>query len=118
VLVRIANVVEDDRPLLAEGMFVRALLPVGKPRPALLVPKDALVLGGPQPLVYVVAGDGRTVQPVLVEMAGAVDGRVAVRGSLAAGQRVVVRGNERLRPGAPVRDLGDPPAASAASSGN
>jgi len=117
VIVRIPNVVEGDRPLLAEGMFVRVLLPVGKPRPALLVPKDALVLGGPQPMVYVVAGEGRPVQPVPVEMEGAVDGRVAVRGTLQAGQRVVVRGNERLRPGAPVRDLGDPPP-SAAAPGN
>ena len=35
-----------------------------------------------------------------------IDGFVEVSGALAAGDRVVVRGSERLRPGVTVRDVG------------
>jgi multidrug efflux pump subunit AcrA (membrane-fusion protein) len=43
-----------------------------------------------------------TVRPVEVTLGTTVDGGVEVRGALAAGDLVVVRGNERLRPGATV----------------
>jgi multidrug efflux pump subunit AcrA (membrane-fusion protein) len=69
-----------------------------------LVPKDAVVLGGVTPLVYVVAPDpmdsSKTVaRPVPVRL-GVCDGEmIQVIGELAEGQAVVVKGNERLRPG-------------------
>lgn len=110
VRVRIENVIEDDRPLLMAGMFAQARMPVGEPVEALLVPTDALVLGGPQEVIQVVdhPDDGpATVRPVTVRTQ-TVDGeRIAVEGEgLKAGDLVVVEGNERLRPGQPVQIKG------------
>jgi HlyD family secretion protein len=91
-------------PLLKAGMYARVLLPTGAKQLTTLVPKDALVLGGPQPMVYIVAGaatDGTAGKavPVPVQI-GIADGRmIQVTGDVKAGQLVVVQGNERLRPG-------------------
>jgi len=103
VKVRIANPREGDRVLLKAGMFVTIHLPIGEARKALTVPKDALVLGGPAPIVYVVDAQSSKVRPVPVSIGIAVDGDVEVSGELVAGDLVVVRGNERLRPDQKVR---------------
>lgn len=104
VKVRVRNLISDDGPLLKSGMLARAMLPTGSRRLALLVSKDALVLGGPQPVVFVVdttsenarAGKARAVPVTL----GVAEGRlIQVKGELSPDQLVVVRGNERLRPG-------------------
>ncbi|MFM8494365.1 MAG: efflux RND transporter periplasmic adaptor subunit [Planctomycetia bacterium] len=103
VKVLLENRVVDGEPVLRGGLLARAWLPVGKTGPATVVPKDALVLGGGQPLIYVVdpataPGTG-TVRPVPVVLGAAVAGTVEIRGDLGPGQLVVTRGNERLRPG-------------------
>ena len=104
VKVRLKNVIGEDGPLLKAGMFATATLSVGATRKARLVAKDALVLGGPQTIVYVVtpekpgAKTGK-VRPVPVTL-GIASGRlIQVAGELRAGELVVVQGNERLRPG-------------------
>ncbi len=105
VKVRVKNEITPGGPLLKSGMLARVLLPTGQPQEALLVPKDALVLGGRNgPLVFVFqpeAGDGKRgqVRPVAVELGVAEGSWIQVRGPLAAGQQVVVEGNERLRAG-------------------
>ncbi len=99
VKVRVANAPEGGSVRLKAGMFARVVLAVGEPADTLLVPKDALVLGGPSPMVYVVGEADSTVRPVPVEAGLAEDGWIAVTGPVAEGQKVVVRGNERLRPG-------------------
>jgi multidrug efflux pump subunit AcrA (membrane-fusion protein) len=100
VKVRVKN--PEGGPLLKSGMFATVHLPVGGTEKAVLVPKDALVLGGPTPMVFVVA-DGKAT-PVPVEVGIAVDGLVQVTGGVVGGQKVVVRGNERLSPrGQPVK---------------
>ena len=69
-------------------------------RKALLVPKDAVVTAGDNRLVFMV-NDGKAM-PVPVNIIGYYDGGVAVEGNLKSGDQLVVRGNERLRPGQPV----------------
>jgi RND family efflux transporter MFP subunit len=113
VKVLLDNKLRAGAPVLRGGMLARAWLPVGRVGEALVVPKDAVVLGGPTPIVFAVqsiAGtqtDGSigmgTVQPVPVRLGAAVGGAVAIEGDLAVGSLVVIRGNERLRPGMPVR---------------
>jgi hypothetical protein len=83
-------------------------LPTGKRQMAILVPKDALVLGGQQPMVFVVDGAGPDtkqgkVRPVPVQLGSSTGRMIQVNGPLAAGQMVVVQGNERLQPGAEVQ---------------
>jgi len=104
VKVRLRNPQSRGGVLLKSGMFARVTLPVGEKTRALLVPKDALVLGGRRPTVYVVepsSGDlGKaTVRPVGVDLGVASEDLMQVIGPLEPGQQVVVRGNERLRPG-------------------
>lgn len=103
VKVRLANRVVDEQPVLRGGMLARAWLPVGRSGMATVVPKDALVLGGAGPIVYVVTpeqnGPPGTVRAVPVAVGAAVEGAVEIRDGLEPGQIVVVRGNERLRPG-------------------
>ncbi len=104
VKVRVTNTIVEGVPLLKSGMYARVTLPTGDRQVATLVSKDALVLGGPQPMVYVVEGatakgqSGKVV-PVPVQIGVADVGMIQVIGSLKAGQLVVVQGNERLRPG-------------------
>lgn len=93
----------DGTPLLKPGMFAKVELPVDQKKNVRLVPKDSLVLGGPQPVVYIVIpGEKPTVQPVPVQLGIAVGSWIEVKGDLKSGQQVVVEGNERLRPGAEI----------------
>jgi RND family efflux transporter MFP subunit len=112
VKVRLTNEDSQGTPILKAGMIARVTLPVGPEHPALLVPKDALVLGGSSPRVFVFepGSDGNDptlgrVQPVPVTLGVAAGSLVEVTGPLQADQRVVVQGNERLRPGQEVRVL-------------
>ena len=65
------------------------------------IPQDALIPNGRRYTAYKVV-DGKAV-PVDVEIVSTFAGMAAVRGPLKAGDQVVVEGNERLRPGQPVR---------------
>jgi RND family efflux transporter MFP subunit len=110
VRIRVKNTITDDGPMLKSGMMARATLPVQEAVASLMAPKDAIVLGGPRPLVYVVqpaAADAPdqppTARPCPVELGSADGSLIAVKGDLAAGQLVVTLGNERLRPGQPLK---------------
>jgi RND family efflux transporter MFP subunit len=94
VKVRLQNRPSGGTLLLKAGMFARATIAVGKKTLALLVPKDAIVLGGRKPVIYVL--DGTFARPVPVDLGVAEDSLIQVFGDVKAGQRVVVRGNERL----------------------
>jgi RND family efflux transporter MFP subunit len=84
------------------GEAVTVELPDGASQHSLQVPRDALVLRNEQVYVYGVSGDNTAIKiPVT---AGAGRGtQIAVRGNLSAGDRVVVRGAERLRDGQAVK---------------
>lgn len=86
----------------AVGMLAEVTLPSGGRQRATVVPKDAVVDAGAEKVVYLLNGDN-TVQPATVQTGSGVGDWIEVRGPLAAGQRVVTRGNERLRPGQLVR---------------
>ncbi len=84
-------------PGLAAGQGVILHLPVGPPRRTLTVAKDAVLREPAGAAVFVVV-DGRA-EHRAVELGGAVGDRFEVISGLAEGDRVVVRGNERLAPG-------------------
>jgi len=107
VKVRIQNVVQGNDVLIKAGMFARAQLAVGRPRKVLLAPKDAIVLGGRSPVVYVYDAKSQGARPVPVRLGVAVDDLIEVEGELKAGDRVVVRGNERIHPGMKLRPVED-----------
>jgi multidrug efflux pump subunit AcrA (membrane-fusion protein) len=66
-----------------------------------LVPKDAIVTQGPRQIVYAVQ-EGKAL-PVPVQRTTFHARFAIVTGPLEPGQQVVIRGNERLRPGQPIQ---------------
>jgi RND family efflux transporter MFP subunit len=89
---------EDMEPnLVAVGQSLTVNIPVGAAREVLSVPKDALVQARGGWTVYV-AVDGKA-EPRTVTIGVPLGDRYEVLNGLAAGDLVVVRGNERLRPG-------------------
>ncbi len=86
---------------LAANQTVTVEVPVGLPREVVSVHKDAVLHRRGRELVFVVREGTAELRPV--ELGEAVGGRFVVLGGLRPGDQVVVRGNERLRPGQKVR---------------
>lgn len=84
------------------GKTLRVALPAAAPRKVVVVPRDALVLRRSGAAVFRVGADD-TAQRVMVKTGAAEGDVIEVQGAIAAGDTVVVRGNERLRPGQKVR---------------
>jgi RND family efflux transporter MFP subunit len=94
VKVRVAN--PEGR--VGVGMLARVAFAAGAEQMATIVPKDAVTRQGGQELVFLL-GEDDTAQPVPVETHGGAGVWVAVSGPIQPGQKVIVRGNERLMPG-------------------
>jgi RND family efflux transporter MFP subunit len=92
------------------GENVRLSVPTARPAEVLAVPRDALVLRREGTTVFRV-GEGGVVEQLEVQAGVASGELIAVQGSLSPGDRVVIRGAERLRPGQPVRILDEAPPA-------
>ena len=85
------------RKPLAINQSATVVLPAGRGRDVLTVHKDAIVRNQGQAFVYVAKDGEAQIRPV--QLGAAVGGRFEVLGGLGPGEPVVVRGNERLRPG-------------------
>ena len=84
------------------GQTLRVAIPVSETRQVLTVPRDALVLRSQGASVFVIADDNTARQVPVTPGVG--QGRdIEVVGEISAGDRVVVRGNERLQPGQDVQ---------------
>lgn len=84
---------------LLPGMFVRAVVTEGVNEQAILVPQQAVSRTGKgQPLVMTVNGEGKTEQKMLT-LERAFGDKWLVSEGLAVGDRVIVEGLQRLRPG-------------------
>ncbi len=80
------------------GAAVRVALPDSEPNTVVAVPRDALILRQDNVYLFKLTASG-TVEQVSVET-GSGNGRyIEVRGDVAKGDQVVVRGGERLQPG-------------------
>jgi RND family efflux transporter MFP subunit len=103
--------VEDPRGRLLPGTSARAEIALPAAEPALSVPRDALLRqpdGGYSLFVIETGDSGREVaRRRTVQVLRDRGDEVAVGEGLARGERVVVRGNEALDDGQPVRVTGD-----------
>ncbi|MCO1334690.1 efflux RND transporter periplasmic adaptor subunit [Microbulbifer sp. OS29] len=88
------------------GMPVQVSVPIAQPQATMSVPRDALVLRNGDTYVYRV-GEGDKAERLSVRI-GSGDGEwISVSGDLIRGDRVVVRGAERLQPGQEVKVLSE-----------
>ncbi len=85
---------------LAVNQSVTLSVPASAPRDTLTVHKDAVLSRAAGPQVFVVRDGKAVVQPVV--LGNAIGNRLEVVEGLKEGDLVVVRGNERLRPGSAV----------------
>ncbi len=106
---------------IAVGMLAEVDLAIGAAATAIVVPKDAVVTQDSESTVFVLKGES-AVRRVAVEVGAGVGQWIAVTGEIAAGDSVVVRGNEALsdgqavngqprsypQPDSPMQETGDP----------
>jgi membrane fusion protein (multidrug efflux system) len=107
-------VIDNDAGRIRPGMFLTIELELSAQR-LVAVPEESLVVQGGDAFVYVL--EGEAVRRVPVTIARRSRGHVAVVGEVAAGDSVVVAGQQRLRDGASVRVVADAPAPPPAGAG-
>ena len=101
VILRI--VVPNPEGTLLPGMFVRALIEEGANPQAILIPQQAVTRNPRgEPMALVVDGEGKAQQRKLTTDR-AIGDKWLVSSGLAAGDRVIVEGLQKVRPGAAVR---------------
>lgn len=99
----------NPKDVLADGMSVRVVLEAGKPVQALVIPQAAIAQDQTGSYVFVVDRENKAARrPVKVEIQR--DGTAVVKDGLAAGDRVIVQGQARVRPGLTVAPSAAPPA--------
>ena len=124
-----ARIDEATRSVTVRGDFPNAdralrpgmLLEIALQRPqrqALMVPEIAIVQVGTDSFVYRVTGDG-TVERAVVDVGARRDGLAEITRGVKAGERIVVDGTVKLRPGSRITESGvnDVPAKGAPAKG-
>jgi len=107
--VTLRAVVPNPNGVLMPGMYVQAKLPTGLAPDAILLPQRAVTLDLTGRASVLVVKDDSTVDKRPVELDRAVASDWLVQTGLQGGERVVVDGFQRIRPGDKVKavDLGD-----------
>ncbi|MDX2237050.1 MAG: efflux RND transporter periplasmic adaptor subunit [Hyphomonadaceae bacterium] len=113
--VRVRAILPNRNERLRTGMLMTVEVQAN-PRTALAIPETAVIDRADGAFVFQVAprGDGFAVAERRIEAGQRSGGFVEIRGGLAAGERVVVEGVQRVRPGQPVRVAATPAQAGAA----
>ncbi len=102
VILRI--VVPNPNGVLLPGMFVRARITEGVNEHAILVPQDVVMRTYKGIPFVLVVGKAGTVEMRMIEIDRAIGNRWLVTAGLAPGDRVIVEGLLRVRPGMPVKE--------------
>ncbi|MDT3678607.1 MAG: efflux RND transporter periplasmic adaptor subunit [Burkholderiaceae bacterium] len=88
---------------LLPGMYVRAIVSVGERQNAILAPQQAIVRDAKGNASAMVVTADNKVEARAVQASRTVGDRWLIDSGLAAGDRVVVEGLQKIRPGAPVQ---------------
>lgn len=99
--VRVISEFDNADEALRPGLFLNVEMVLEERPSALLIPEEAIDPVGDRAFVYVIR-DGRAKRQE-VKLGLRLPGEVEIREGVAAGEPVVVRGIQRLRPDAPVR---------------
>ena len=96
-------VAKNPDHVLLPGMYVRAIVGSGTRQDALLVPQQGVTRDPKGHTTALVVGKDETVEVRPVEVSRAIADKWLVEGGLAAGDRVIVEGVQKLRPGVTVQ---------------
>lgn len=104
---RLRAKVNNDKLLLSPGMFIRCRYPIGEERTAIFIPEEAIGSDQGKPFVYVIEKSkdpktGEEQQTAFyreVTVGPLEKGKRVVRSGLKAGERFVLTGLQRVRPG-------------------
>ncbi|NBS42498.1 MAG: efflux RND transporter periplasmic adaptor subunit [Acetobacteraceae bacterium] len=99
--VRVISEFDNADEALRPGLFLNVEMVLEERPTALLIPEEAIDPVGDRAFVYVIRDGQARRQEVRLGLR--LPGEVEIRQGLAAGEPVVVRGIQRLRPNAPVR---------------
>jgi multidrug efflux system membrane fusion protein len=99
--VRMRATFANEDGAMAPGLFSRVQIGGGDSRPALLINDRAVGTDQSHKFVFVVSGDGKA-EYREVKLGPVVEGLRVVRAGLKPGEKIVVNGLQRVRPGSPV----------------
>jgi multidrug efflux system membrane fusion protein len=99
--IRVRAQFDNSDSVLAPGMFARLKIGGAEARPAVLIDDRAIGTDQSKKFVFVVGADDKVVYRE-VKLGPVVDGLRVVRAGLAPGEKIVVNGLQRVRPGAAV----------------
>ena len=91
-------VFENTDNVLVPGLFARIRLPIAAPQSTLLVNERAVGTDQSQKFVLAIGSDNKALYRT-VKLGGTVDGLRVVRSGLNPGDRIIVNGLQRVRPG-------------------
>ena len=101
--VAIRLIIKDEKYQngLLGNQAVTLKLPIGNPDEVTTVHKDAVLVKNGKKIVFIFRKGTANIQPI--KLGRAIGNRFEVLAGLKVGDLVVVRGNERLRPGEPIK---------------
>jgi membrane fusion protein, multidrug efflux system len=115
--VRMRGVFANPNGVFKAGLFVRIRLPIGVPYKTLMIPDEALMSDQGRKYVFVVKKEkndkGEEVDKVeyrAVQLGQSLQGLRVIREGIKDGERVIVSGMQRVKPGAVVKaEMKEPP---------
>jgi membrane fusion protein (multidrug efflux system) len=112
--VTIRATVPNPEQLLLPGMYLRAELVSAKERPSIIVPQQCVVRDSrANPMVMIVNGQG-IVEARPVVTGQSMGDKILIASGLQDGEKVVLSGFQKIKPGAPAKIAAAPPAAAGA----
>ncbi|EKD39122.1 MAG: hypothetical protein ACD_75C00506G0002 [uncultured bacterium] len=101
--VTIRAMIGNPRHELLPGLFVRARLTSSRPLTTILVPQAAIVRNNRGQAMVMLVSDQSTVEARPVETGQNLGDKIMVTKGLADGDRLIVAGLQKIKPGAPVK---------------
>jgi RND family efflux transporter MFP subunit len=95
---RVRAILNNERLMMSPGQFVRVRLAVSRPQQMVVVPEESLGSDQGRRFVFVV-NDKDEIASRRIEVGPLTDGERAIRSGVAAGERVVTKGVQRVRAG-------------------
>jgi membrane fusion protein (multidrug efflux system) len=93
----------NPKQILLPGMFVRAVIEEGISDKAILVPQRAVTRNPAGNAMVMLVGDGEKMEPKIISVTRTVGDNWLVSDGLKAGDRVILEGTQKARPGTPVK---------------